>query len=101
MTSEGPDPPKPPKKGRPSPPRTGRPDSPSPNVESPAMRARRLENDEKYSEAAIIYQEIGDMESANRCLRLQLVKSQGQTVNNIHIGDRIVRDSVVTGKDSD
>jgi len=102
MAPQGP--PAPPTKGRPAPPAKGRPapppgksgESSTPITEN---RAAILEEEGRYQEAAILYQEQGDMVSANRCLKLAIAANPGTVINNIHHGDKHIRDSVVMGDD--
>ena len=98
-------PPSPPAKGRPAPPAKGAPKPPSKKAESPDSnhnlnKAQTLENEGKYKEAAILYQEKGDTDSANRCLNLALASTNQTVVNNIQYGDKNIHDSVVMGEDN-
>ncbi len=89
-------PPAPPKNGPPAPPKKGRPLPPSgigtlPKINN-FVRANTLEGEGKYQEAAVLYQEGGDTNSANRCLQLALANSRTTTITNIH-------DSVIMNDD--
>ena len=103
--------PAPPAKGRPAPPAKGRP-APPPTSGPPApphlshedvnpqlKRARDLEQQGEYSEAAILYRALGAKDDENRCLQLALSKAERNQVTNIHHGDNIIQDSVVMKDD--
>jgi hypothetical protein len=102
MAPQGP--PAPPAKGRPAPPAKGRP-PPPPNkggeASAPAAedKAAKWEEKGRYQEAAVLYQERGDVTSANRCLKLAIAANPGTVINNIHHGDKHIHDSVVMGDD--
>ena len=101
--------PAPPATGRPAPPATGRPAPPTLNtnevsketIQSPSNceEAVKLERKEKYQQAALFYQECGDLNSATRCLKLALMTQTTTTVNNIQHGDKNIHDSVITGQE--
>ena len=102
--------PAPPTKGRPAPPAKGRPAPPASGPPAPPhvpndegnhqlKRARELENNGNYSEAAILYRAIGAKNDENRCLQLALSKAERNQVTNIHHGDNIIQDSVVMKDD--
>ena len=102
-------PPQPPAKGRPAPPASGRPAPPSPNavsgskvqvkISSKCDEAEKLEKEGKFEQAALFYQECGDMVSSTRCLKLALMSQTNTTVNNIQYGDKNIHDSVITGNE--
>ena len=101
--------PEPPKLGRPAPPKSGRPAPPkdedvsisnqemdAQGIEDTTMaRAKDLEQNAEYSEAAILYRSLGLTNDENRCLQLALSKSQSEKTTIIHNGDKIIQDSVI------
>ena len=109
--------PAPPKRGRPAPPARGPPAPPdtSPRDSSEFVgehgkkndsaeptileRARKLELEENYDEAAILYRQLGLLDKENLCLSLALTKAKSSGVTNIHYGDKIVKDSVIMKDD--
>ena len=53
----------------------------------------------KFQEAAIHYQEQGDLSSATRCLNLALANKGDTTINIEQVGNRVIQDSVIMSDD--
>ena len=62
-------------------------------------KAKSLELNGEFSQAAIFYRSAGMVDDENRCLQLALSKSESGRVTNIHHGDKIIRDSVIMDND--
>ena len=100
--------PAPPAKGRPAPPNNSPPKPPNKKVnhseeidrtQKMFQRAMKLEDEENYAEAAVLYRELEMQDNENRCLNLALAKAKAVGTTNIHYGDKIVNDSVIMKDD--
>ncbi len=96
-------PPAPPATGKPAPPSKERPPPPRGKSTSAADetidKALVLEEEGKFQEAAIHYQERGDLSSATRCLNLALANKGDTTINIEQVGSRVIQDSVIMSDD--
>ena len=63
------------------------------------QKAMEMELEEKFSEAAVLYRQLGMLDKENLCLSLALAKTKNSGVTNIHYGDKIVNDSVIMKED--
>lgn len=62
-------------------------------------KAMEMELEENFSEAAVLYRQLGMLDKENFCLSLALAKAKNSGVTNIHYGDKIVNDSVIMKED--